>query len=108
MKIASLFLIAILWNCASSSLTLKPYEPKKHCKEPIYLPNTIPDSKAVSAKGVRDIEKNNRDCLEYIQAVVLNNTEYAEKNRPNSFKEDFTIFAYGVLTTLILGVFLLL
>ncbi|TGK41528.1 hypothetical protein EHO65_07200 [Leptospira andrefontaineae] len=85
-----------------------PYEPNKHCKEPIYLPKNIPDSKAISVKGIRSIEKNNRECLEYIQDVALNNTEYAKRNRPNNFQENFTIFSYGILTTLIFGAILLL
>ncbi|EIE01417.1 hypothetical protein LEP1GSC185_3953 [Leptospira licerasiae serovar Varillal str. VAR 010] len=83
-----------------------PYEPSKHCKGPLYLPKDIPNAKAVSVKGVRIIESNNRDCLDYIQRVAINNTEYAIKNKPNSFMEDFTIFSYGILFSLCLAIFL--
>ncbi|EJZ42276.1 hypothetical protein LEP1GSC178_0021 [Leptospira licerasiae str. MMD4847] len=44
--------------------------------------------------------------MDYIQRVAINNTEYAIKNKPNSFMEDFTIFSYGILFSLCLAIFL--
>ncbi|TGJ99915.1 hypothetical protein EHO57_14005 [Leptospira langatensis] len=66
----------------------------------------IPDTKSVSARGVREIEKNNRECLNYIQGVAIENTRAAVENQPNSTADNIRIFSYGALFVAILELIL--
>jgi len=109
LRVAILVFLFFFLSCIGGEVRLVPYEPGKFCKEPLYIPANIPDSKAVSVRAIRaEIEKNNRDCLRYIQDVALQNTKAAESNKPNTIADDARTFSYGAMFLLLLETFIYL